>query len=248
MCFNAAPNAVRLHAESVNHSLDQDGFDIVEGVLDTEAVEGLRLAVGKLPLRHRGGARNLLHDSKAIANLARFEPVKAIADTALGADCFPVRATFFDKSPEANWKVPWHQDTTVAVAERIETTGFTAWSVKDGVPHVKPPAKILEHMVALRIHLDNCGPDNGPLRVFPGSHRHGKLSVDEIIRWRQTTPEFTCCCAAGSVLVIKPLLLHASSRANSPSHRRVIHIEYANCDLPGGLRWYEAEGKTVLAH
>jgi hypothetical protein len=35
-----------------------------------------------------------------------------------------------------------------------------------------------------------------------------------------------------------PLILHASSKAASPSHRRVIHIEFASLELPGGLHWH----------
>jgi ectoine hydroxylase-related dioxygenase (phytanoyl-CoA dioxygenase family) len=102
-------------------------------------------------------------------------------------------------------------------------------------------------MVSLRIHLDGCGPDNGPLRVLPGSHRHGKLDDDEIERWRLTTEEVSCCVSRGDVLVLKPLLLHASSSAKSPSHRRVIHIEYACGPLPEGLRWFEQPTQTFLA-
>lgn len=39
---------------------------------------------------------------------------------------------------------------------------------------------------------------------------------------------------------MRPLLLHASSPAASPGHRRVLHVESAAAGLPGGLQWYEA--------
>jgi ectoine hydroxylase-related dioxygenase (phytanoyl-CoA dioxygenase family) len=232
----------------VNEPLDRNGFEILEAVLASGEIESLRRAVGEIPKLHRGGTRNLLADSKAITEMAKVGPVKSIADAALGAACFPVRALFFDKSATANWNVAWHQDTTIAVAERIDIPGFSGWSVKNGVPHVHPPAAILEHMVALRIHLDDCRPDNGPLRVLPGSHQHGKFSAAEILKWRERTPEVTCSCAAGSVVAIRPLLLHASSRAHQPTHRRVIHIEYAHGTLPAGLRWFEAGGKSIRDH
>jgi len=231
----------------VKHALWNDGFEIVEGVLHQDEVEELRRAVDELPSRHRGGARNLLQHSEFIAAVATSQPVKALADAALGADAFPVRALLFDKAPGANWKVPWHQDTAIAVAQRVDAPGFIGWSVKDGVAHVHPPATILERMVSLRIHLDDCGPDNGPLRVLPGSHRYGKLDDDEIERWRRTTEEVSCCVSQGDVLVMKPLLLHASSPAKSLSHRRVIHIEYASGPLPEGLRWFEQPTQTLPA-
>jgi len=231
----------------VAYSPINDGFAIVEGVLNHAALEELRCAVAKLESRHRGGARNLLQHSEFIAAMATSNPVTALADAALGADAFPVRALLFDKEPAANWKVPWHQDMAIAVAERADAPGFIGWSVKDGVTHVHPPADILEQMVALRIHLDDCGPENGPLRVLPGSHRHGKLDEDEIQRWRRMTEEVSCCVTQGDVLVLRPLLLHASSPAKSPAHRRVIHIEYACGPLPGGLRWFEQATQTFPA-
>ena len=228
-------------------SLINDGFEIVEGALSHAALEELRCAVAKLPSRRRGGARNLLQNSEFIAAMAASDPVKALAAAAFGAEAFPVRALLFDKAPAANWKVPWHQDTAIAVAERVDATGFIGWSVKDGVTHVHPPADVLEQMVSLRIHLDDCGPDNGPLRVLPGSHSHGKLDDDVIERWRQMTEAVSCCVAEGDVLVMRPLLLHASSPAKSPAHRRVIHIEYACCPLPEGLRWFEQPTQTFPA-
>jgi hypothetical protein len=36
---------------------------------------------------------------------------------------------------------------------------------------------------------------------------------------------------------MRPLLLHASSPAADPRHRRVIHLEFAAEPLPGGLEW-----------
>lgn len=231
----------------VKHSLNHDGFEIVQGVLRHEELEELRRAVAELPSRHRAGARNLLQNSETIAALATAGSAKSLADAALGADAFPVRALLFDKAPAANWKVPWHQDTAIAVAERADLPGFIGWSVKDGVTHVHPPADILERMVALRIHLDDCGPDNGPLRVLPGSQRHGKLDDAEIEYWRRTTEEVSCCVSQGDVLVMRPLLLHASSPAKSPCHRRVIHVEYAFCPLPNGMRWFEQPKQTLPA-
>src|SRR5262249_36630616 len=143
----------------------------------------------------------------------------------------------FDKTPEANWKVTWHQDVTIAVAARREVEGFGPWSMKAGVIHVQPSAEILEQMLAVRIHLDDCGPENGPVRVLPGSHRLGKLTTEEIATIRVAVNEQPCIASRGTALLMRPLIVHASSGATRPGHRRVIHIEYANCTLPGGLDW-----------
>jgi ectoine hydroxylase-related dioxygenase (phytanoyl-CoA dioxygenase family) len=51
-------------------------------------------------------------------------------------------------------------------------------------------------------------------------------------------PEEICCLDAGDALIMRPLLLHASSPARKAHHRRVIHLEFAPADLlPPGLHW-----------
>ncbi len=149
----------------------------------------------------------MLERSAEFRAVASSAAVRGLVEPVVGGGAFAVRATLFDKTPEANWKVPWHQDLTIAVAQRIDTPGFTAWSVKDGVYHVQPPSGILEGMLAVRIHLDDCGEDNGPLRVIPGSHRHGRLADDQIERAVASGPRLCarqrragrclcvrCCC------------------------------------------------------
>jgi ectoine hydroxylase-related dioxygenase (phytanoyl-CoA dioxygenase family) len=105
------------------------------------------------------------------------------------------------------------------------------------VHHVQPPVEILEKMVSVRFALDDNDHDNAPLRVLPGTHRLGRLSAAEIARLRSEEKEVACCVPAGGAVVMRPLLLHASSSMVSGGSRRVIHIEYAGCDLPGGLEW-----------
>jgi ectoine hydroxylase-related dioxygenase (phytanoyl-CoA dioxygenase family) len=112
--------------------------------------------------------------------------------------------------------------------------------VKEGIPHVHPPAEVLAGILAVRLHVDDCGPDNGPLRVIPGSHRHGKLTNAEIRRLRAETEPLICTVPAGGALLMKPLLLHASSPAVAPAHRRVLHLEFAREPLPEYLTWGRA--------
>jgi len=94
-------------------------------------------------------------------------------------------------------------------------------------------------MITVRLHLDDCGPEHGPLRVIPDSHREGRLDREAITRWRETVPTEEITCRAGDALLMRPLLLHASSKATRPKHRRVLHVEYAAEELPGGLEWHQ---------
>jgi ectoine hydroxylase-related dioxygenase (phytanoyl-CoA dioxygenase family) len=217
---------------------ERDGFVLHRDVVQPETIE--RLLRELAPRAGSPNRRNLLQDSATIAAFVQGPMLKPIADRALGADAFAVRAILFDKVAGANWSVPWHQDLVIPVAARIENAEFSGWSVKDGVPHVLPPAEVLAAMVTLRLHLEDCGPENAPLRVLPGSHRMGKLDDQAIPHIRATTPEFICHAPRGSVLAMRPLLLHASSAAARPGHRRVLHVEYAAKPLPGALRWFDA--------
>lgn len=156
----------------------------------------------------------------------------------LGKKAFAVRAIFFDKTATTNWRVPWHQDLTIAVAKQIETPGFDGWSIKEGVQHVQPPREILESMAAIRLHLDDCGADNGALKVVPGSHTLGRIDAASAAARAQMSATI-CEARKGDALLMRPLLLHSSSPSTNPNHRRVLHIEYATQDLPNGLEWFE---------
>jgi ectoine hydroxylase-related dioxygenase (phytanoyl-CoA dioxygenase family) len=157
---------------------------------------------------------------------------------AMSREARAVRGIFFDKPRGANWPVAWHQDLTIAVSEKRNIDGWTGWSLKNGINHVQPPAPFLEQMLAVRLHLDDCGPDNGPLRVRPGTHRMGRLAREAIDAFGDKHEEAVCGARRGDALMMRPLLLHASSAATNPSHRRVIHLEFAPPDLlPDGLEW-----------
>jgi hypothetical protein len=46
--------------------------------------------------------------------------------------------------------------------------------------------------------------------------------------------------SATDALLMKPLILHASSKATSGARRRVLHFVYGPKVLPFGLRWQHA--------
>jgi ectoine hydroxylase-related dioxygenase (phytanoyl-CoA dioxygenase family) len=157
----------------------------------------------------------------------------------LDEDFRAVRGIFFDKTAGANWPVLWHQDLCLAVKERRDLKGWSNWSVKRGVTHVQPPPEILARMVTMRLHLDDCPIENGALRVVPGSHHEGLLSRTAIQKMT-IGPGEAVIAKAGDAVFMRPLLLHASSAACRPSHRRVLHLEFAPSDLlPADLAWAE---------
>ena len=232
-------------AASAMERIAQEGFAVVPDVLAHDEVALLIRLLSQVSdltsIRTRGSVyaiRNLLDIVPEIRALASSQKVRALVEPILGSSALSVRGLLFDKTQEANWKVPWHQDLSIAVQGRIEVPGFASWSQKAGVVHVQPPIEILERMLAVRIHLDDCGESNGPVRVIPGSHSRGRLTSTDIQRIVTSSASTSCTVETRGVLLMRPLLLHASSAAKTPRHRRVIHLEFASCALPGGLEWY----------
>jgi ectoine hydroxylase-related dioxygenase (phytanoyl-CoA dioxygenase family) len=228
-------------ADAAQEALAGDGFAIVPGVLAAVQIDRLRTVADDAAALRRGGSayggRNLLA-LPDIRNLAAERAMRDLVEPVVGPNATPVRALFFDKTPKANWPVLWHQDLTIAIAARFDLEGWGPWSTKAGVTHVEPPAALLASMLTVRLHLDDCHADNGPLRVLPGTHTHGRLTRDRIKALREATGEVSCVAPLGSALLMRPLLLHASSPARLPSHRRVIQLEFARRDtLPPPLRW-----------
>jgi hypothetical protein len=226
-------------------TVEREGFAVVPCVIDEGAIERANLMLERAQhsagVRRRGGVyaiRNLLETVPELRELVDATRVRALAGQVLGASCFIARSILFDKTPEANWKVAWHQDLSIAVRERRDTEGFGAWSEKAGVTHVQPPAEILERMLAVRLHLDASDEANAPLRVIPGSHRRGRLDADDVARAPEDSTIVSCLVPRGGALLMRPLLLHASSAARVPLHRRVLHLEFAAGELPAGLEWW----------
>ena len=157
----------------------------------------------------------------------------------LPPEAIALQAIAFDKSPTANWKVTWHQDLMFPFARQADATGFTLACQKEGIDYARPPVPVLENLLAARLHLDDCGLDNGPLRVAPGTHHLGIVKATDIPPLLARHGETTCLADAGDCLLLKPLLLHASSPASKPRHRRVLHIVY-HSGPPLPIPWHRA--------
>jgi ectoine hydroxylase-related dioxygenase (phytanoyl-CoA dioxygenase family) len=219
---------------------DETGFVVLPSIISQGLIDDLRGACERLPAdgrRSRAGIRDLLRRDPTFADLAGSRAVRDLVDPILGPTAFVTRSILFDKTLGTNWDVVWHQDITIAVQERIEAPGFGPWSVKAGVPHVQPPAQVLENILTVRIHLDDCLEDNGPLLVVPGSHKRGILPEASINPDVCEQHKVGLCAPAGGTILMRPLILHASRKAANPAHRRVVHLEFARGALPGGLAW-----------
>jgi hypothetical protein len=225
--------------------LDSDGFVLLPAVFAPGEVASItdslaRAFSGADPaIRGDDGrvyaARNVLDLWPGCASAWRKPPLTDLLRAALGPRYGLVRVLFFDKPPGHSWALPWHKDLTIAVRDNtLPTTHFRNPTSKAGIPHAEAPREVLDSMLTARVHLDAVTPENGPLRVLPGSHATGKeLAL-------AGTPH-SVLSDPGDVLLIRPLVAHASGRSlpGTARHRRTLHLEFASSpDLPGGYAWH----------
>ncbi len=215
--------------------LDPDGWTLFEPRFADSQLQELR-ATGFTA--NSPGQRCLL-DEPTVRRTALHLRESLVAADILPASAVAIQAIAFDKNPATNWKVTWHQNVMFPFARPVADATFTVPSVKEGIAYARPPRHVLEDLLAVRLHLDDCDETNGPLRVAPGSHRQGVYPSADITRAVEKYGETSCLAREGAALLMRPLLLHASSPATAPRHRRVLHVVYHT----GGTMaepWYRA--------
>lgn len=230
---------------NANHAeqFEQQGFAVVAAVASAQELAPVLRALDGLALVG-AGTRNILRSAwcETLATQLRTHPriAQLLPPTHRAVQC-----TCFEKSRATNWLVTLHQDLSIPVAERVAHpawSGWSGWSEKEGALYVQPPPSVLQDLVAVRLHIDPCGPDDGPLRVVPGTHSMGIVPAEAGPALRDTHGEVTCLAAPGDAVVMRPLALHASSKSTGQSRRRVLHFLFGPPDLPHGLRWQPTRG------
>ena len=181
--------------------------------------------------------RQFLKEVPDIQALIFTDAFKNLVVQLFGNDYFIVKSIYFDKPEKSNWFVSYHQDLTISVDRRVELSNYTNWTLKQGQFAVQPPLIILQNIFTVRIHLDDTDENNGALKVVPGSHLKEIYRLEDI-DWKKEA-ETVCSVPEGGVMIMKPLLLHSSSRTTNYSKRRVIHIEFSSRELPEDLQWAE---------
>lgn len=224
----------------ITSSFQRDGYEQVDSFISAQQHEdilsefALSPSVSRCP---KGGIRNAEKHFTSILELCHSPTITEKVAKYLEGSPSLVRTIVFDKTATNNWLVAWHQDKTVAVSGRFSHESWGPWSVKEGVHHVQPPLSVLNNMVTCRIHLDRVNLDNGPLKVIPHSHTLGLLSSDEIAQTVNSSKHINCTGDARSAFIMRPHLLHASSKAITPSQRRILHLEFSSATLPPGIKW-----------
>ncbi len=234
---------------STDWNLYRDGFCVLPDAVSSQVVSGIlsqfdgafdsdsQSVRARSSRGHVYAARNLIGSIPEVSTVWQVDPMLNMLQEVLGHDLGLVRALFFDKPPERTWNLPWHKDTSIAVQDNsIASRSFSRPTMKADVPHVIACDDILRQMLTLRIHLDDVTDENGPLRVIPQSHVASDsdgLGVDQAV---------TIHAQAGDVLVMRPLISHASGNSveGTTRHRRILHLEFAASEtLPDGYKWHD---------
>lgn len=151
-----------------------------------------------------------------------------------------VQCTYFNKSVLNNWFVAFHQDRSIPVAASVPADRWSGWSQKEGMTFIHGPDELLSQMLAIRLHIDDSTPDNGPLSVIPNSHQYGTLLPKQIEALRKFALPKSLIVNVGSVIAMRPLLLHASSKSHASQDRRILHFLFGPTLLPRTLKWQNA--------
>ena len=220
-------------------TLKNDGFKIINGIYSETEVTAILQFLEKKQVARQFGVRAFLKSNPELnALIFNKNLLRTIANISKKAQI--IKSIYFDKPPNANWIVNWHQDLTINVTGKIEVEGFKNWRVLKDRTVVQPPLAILENIFTVRIHLDKCTKENGALRVLKNTHQNGVIEVKNGVQYLQKE-EVVCQVEKGGILLIKPLILHSSRRTENDKNRRVIHIEFCDMKLPRGLNWQEAQ-------
>ncbi|OQP65971.1 phytanoyl-CoA dioxygenase [Niastella vici] len=226
-------------------ALQQEGYAIIDNVFNEEEVAGIVEAINNIDTSGTAfrktsdlyAIRRFIKEVPAMAPLLFNSRMQAIIDQLFGNDYSLVKSIYFDKPGQSNWFVAYHQDLTISADQKMQLEGYEQWTVKNDQFAVQPPLSLLENIFTIRIHLDDTDENNGALKIVPGSHRKG-IYRPETIDWSREK-EVICKVPRGGVMIMQPLLLHASNRTVNNNKRRVIHLEFSNQQLPNGLQWAE---------
>ena len=231
--------------ELYKKELLENGFTVINDIFSTEEVEQIISVIEsadstKSTFRKSAdlfAIRQFLKEIPAVQKILLNDKLRDIIYELFGKNYFITKSIYFDKPEQSNWFVAYHQDLTISVDKKIELKDFGSWTTKQNQFSVQPPIEFLESNFTIRVHLDNTNENNGALKVISNSHTKGIYRADSI-NW-ETEKESICTTLKGGIMIMRPLLLHSSSRTINNSKRRVIHIEFSDRELNSELNWSE---------
>ena len=219
-------------------NIHDDGVEIRKDFISSTAIKEIKDELQSSGIKIKSfGLSHADEKLSSIKKLVGSDKLVRLATDILGSKPSTLRVIYLDKTKKGNWFLPWHQDIKAAINKKDESLNWECWSYENETNYVQLPREVLEKMVTFRINLDDANEDNACLQVIPQSHIFGVLSNEKIKKVVDNKEAINCCVKAGDLVLMRPHILHASSKANHPSSRGVVHIEYCAYKLPKGLHW-----------
>jgi len=230
------------------NEINSEGFAIIDKVYSENEIEKIIFEIEKVSeSENENSTFRKSEDLFAIRQFHKEIPetlntifnqnLREIIKLNFGENYFITKSIYFDKPEKSNWFVAYHQDLTISVNKKVEIENFENWTTKQNQFAVQPPKEILEQNFTIRIHIDKTTKENGALKVINKSHRKGIVRTENIEIENET--ETICEVEKGGIMIMKPLIFHASNKTTNNERRRVIHIEFSNQKLPEELEWSE---------
>jgi ectoine hydroxylase-related dioxygenase (phytanoyl-CoA dioxygenase family) len=234
----------------MNHlnEINSEGFEIIDNVYSENEIEKIITEIEKVTKNETENStfrksedlfaiRQFHKEIPGTLNIIFNQNLKQILKLNFGENYFITKSIYFDKPEKSNWFVAYHQDLTISVDKKAEIEGFENWTTKQNQFAVQPPKEILEQNFTIRIHIDKTTKENGALKVLNKSHKKGIVRTENIDFENEI--ETICEVEKGGIMIMKPLIFHASNKTTNNERRRVIHIEFSNQKLPNELEWSE---------
>ena len=228
------------------NEINSEGFAIIDNVYSENEIEKIISEIEKVTENETENStfrksqdlfaiRQFYKEIPETLNLIFNQNLREIIKLNFGENYFITKSIYFDKPEKSNWFVAYHQDLTISVNKKVEIQNFENWTTKQNQFAVQPPKEILEQNFTIRIHIDKTTKENGALKVLNKSHRKGIIRTENIELENET--ETICEVEKGGIMIMKPLIFHASNKTTNNERRRVIHIEFSNQKLPNELEW-----------
>jgi phytanoyl-CoA hydroxylase len=208
----------QMATDPVLEDYNRNGFVVFKNVIDAAMIAEARQHVEWLQRRHSSLRPEHLHhplmrDDAFWVRLVTDARLAAIAERFLGPDLACFTAHYICKPPGDGQAVLWHQDGAYWNLDPMEAV--TIW-----------------------VAIDDCDPENGCLRMIPGTHRN---EMGEVVL-RNDVPNMLCSSInprlvnegqavdvslrAGDVEVHHPLIIHGSEANRSTRRRCGLDIGY----------------------
>ena len=190
-----------------------------------------------LPATNSRLAREDILAEPALASLVArtTEHVRAKAPSA-----FPIKFTYFSKTPKSNWSVSWHQDRNVVLANESVSTGFGKPAQRSDGWHSEAPEAVLRNMMFAICFFDDCGPDAGPLEIVQGLDELNRKTSEDAAALAERLGTEVCIARAGDILLLPMLMPHRSKVQTVSKLRRTLRVDFAISCLPSPMEFANA--------